>query len=129
MSLHVKDGDDDCVAIVQLGSAQSGQTKQKIATVDGVLEEKDMQVVEDSQSVPLTNEVGLPGDEIDPPGSILLCIIGKVNGIEVTFLIDSGANECFLSTTFVEMNKINVMLIYLIFLIQNLFFIPGLLKL
>ena len=55
--------------------------------------------------MPLTNDVGLSGDEIDPLGSVLLCILGKVNGIEVTFLIDSGASECFLSTTFVKKNK------------------------
>ena len=73
--------------------------------MDGAPEENGMQVVEDSQSVPLTNDVGLSGDEIDSPGSVLLCILGKVNGIEVTFLIDSGASECFLSTTFVEKNK------------------------
>ena len=74
--------------------------------MDGAPEENGMQVVEDSQSVPLTNDVGLSGDEIDAPGSVLLCILGKVNGIEVTFLIDSGANECFLSTTFVQQNKL-----------------------
>ena len=56
--------------------------------------------------MPLTNDVGLSGDEIDPFGSVLLCILGKVNGIKVTFLIDSGASECFISTTFVKKNKI-----------------------
>ena len=40
-------------------------------------EEKGMQVVEDSQPVPLTNDVGLPGDEIDSLGSVLLCILRK----------------------------------------------------
>ena len=55
--------------------------------------------------MPLTNEVGLSGDGIDPPSSVLLCILGKVNGIKVTFLIDSGTSECFLSTTFVKKNK------------------------
>ena len=55
--------------------------------------------------MPLTNDVDLSGEEIDPLGSVLLCILGKVNGIEVTFLIDSGASECFLSTTFVKKNK------------------------
>ena len=33
--------------------------------MDGAPEEKGMQVVEDSQSEPLTNDVGLSGDEID----------------------------------------------------------------
>ena len=74
--------------------------------MDGAPKEKGMQVVEDSQSVPLTNDVGLSGDEIDSPGSVSLCILGKVNGIEVTFLIDGGANECFLSTTFVEKHEL-----------------------
>ena len=74
--------------------------------MDGTPEEKGMQVVEDSQLVPLTNDVGLSGDEIDSPGSVLLCILGKVKGIEVPFLIDSGASECFRSTTFVEQNKL-----------------------
>ena len=32
--------------------------------------------------------------------------IGEVNGIEVTFLIDSGASECFLSTTFVKKHEL-----------------------
>ena len=58
--------------------------------------------------MPLTNDVGLSGDEIDPFGSVLLCILGKVNGIEVTFLIDSGASECFLSTTFAKKNKLKI---------------------
>ena len=70
--------------------------------MDGAPKENGMQVVEESQFVPLTNEVGLSGDEIDPLGSVLLCILGKVNGIKVTFLINSGVSECFLSTTFVE---------------------------
>ena len=76
--------------------------------MDRALEAHGMQVVEDSQAVPLTNDVGLLGDEIDSPGSILLFILEKVNGIEVTFLIDSGANESFLSTTFVKKNKMKI---------------------
>ena len=76
--------------------------------MDGAPKEKGMQVVEDSQPVPLTNDVELSGDEIDSPGSLLLCILGKVEGIEVTFLIGSGASECFLSTTFVEQNKLKI---------------------
>ena len=73
-----KDGGANGVAAVQSESAQSGQTKSKIAAVDGAPEEKGMQVVEDSQPVPLTNDVGLSGDEIDSLGSVLLCILGKV---------------------------------------------------
>ena len=58
-----------------------------------------MQVDEDSLSMPQTNE-------IETVCSVLLCIAGFLNGIYVTFLIDSGASECFLSTSFVEKNKI-----------------------
>ena len=101
-----KDGGDNHVTTVQSQSARSRQTKSKIVVVDAAPKENSMQVVEDSQSVPLTNDVGLSGDEIDSPGSVLLCILGKVNGIETTFLIDSGASECFLSTTFVETNQL-----------------------
>ena len=38
----------------------------------------------------------------------IVCILGKVKGIEVTFLIYSGASECFLSTTFIEQNKLKI---------------------
>ena len=65
-----------------------------------------MQVDEDSLPVPQRNEIVLLADEIEAAVSVLLCIAGFLNGIEVTFLIDSGANECFLSTSFVEKNKI-----------------------
>ena len=83
-----KDRGENGVAAVQSESAQSGQTKSKIAAVDGAPKEQGMQVVEGSQSEPLTNDVGLSRDEIGSPSSVLLCILGKVNGIEVTFLID-----------------------------------------
>ena len=33
---------------------------------------------------------------------ILLCIEGFFNGLPIKFLIDSGASDCFVSTTFVE---------------------------
>ena len=56
--------------------------------------------------MPLTNDVGLSGVEIDSLGSVLLCILAKVNGIELTFLIDSGASEYILSTTFVKKNEL-----------------------
>ena len=52
------------------------------------------------------NESDLSVDEDIPVDSVLLCILGELNGIEVTFLIDSGASECFLSIAFVEKNKI-----------------------
>ena len=65
-----------------------------------------MQVAKDSLLAPQTNEIVLLADEIEVAGSVLLCIAGFFNGIEVTFLIDSGASECFLSNPFVEKNKI-----------------------
>ena len=52
------------------------------------------------------NESYLSVDEDIPADNVLLCILGKLNGIEVTFLIDSRGSECFLSTAFVEKNKI-----------------------
>ena len=64
-----------------------------------------IQVDEDTLLVPQTNEVVLPTDEIEAVRSVLLCIAGVLNGIEATFLIDNGASECFLSTGFVEKNK------------------------
>ena len=100
---------DDSVVAFQSGLVQSGQKKRAIAAVDGVPgKNKGMQVVEDSQSMPLMNIIGLSGDKIDLLGSVLLCILGKVNGVAVTFLIDTGANECFLSTTFVKKNKMKI---------------------
>ena len=65
-----------------------------------------VQVDEDSLPGLIMNESDLFVDEDILANSVLLCILGELNGIEVTFLIDSGASECFLSTTFVEKNKI-----------------------
>ena len=62
---------------------------------------------EDSISVPQENEKIL-ADEIEVASSVLLCIAGCLNGIEVTFLIDNGARKCFLSTTFAEKNKLRI---------------------
>ena len=47
------------------------------------------------------DESDLSVDEDIPTDNVLLCILGELNGIEVTFLIDSGASECFLTTAFV----------------------------
>ena len=41
-------------------------------------------------------------EEADTPGTVLLCVSRSLNGFSVTFLIDSGANECFVGKTFVE---------------------------
>ena len=65
-----------------------------------------VQVDEDSLPSLEMNESDLFVDEESSANSVLLCILGELNGIEVTFLIDSGASECFLSTVFVEKNKI-----------------------
>ena len=65
-----------------------------------------IQVGEDTLPMPQTNEFVLPANKIETIGSVLLCIAGFLNGIEVTFLIDNGASGCFLSTMFVEKNKI-----------------------
>ena len=34
--------------------------------------------------------------------SVLLCIVGCLNGFLVKFLVDSGATDCFVITTFAE---------------------------
>ena len=66
--------------------------------VDGILVDTGMQVDEDSLPGDLRDETDLSVDESIPTDSILLCILGESNGIEVTFFIDSGASECFLGT-------------------------------
>ena len=74
--------------------------------VDGILVDTGMQVDEDSLPGESRDETDLSVDESVPTDSILLCILGELNGIKMTFLIDSGASECFLGTAFVEKNKI-----------------------
>ena len=65
-----------------------------------------VQVDEDSLLGLEMHESDLSVDEDIPADNVLLCILGALNGIEVTFLIDSGPSECFLSTSLVEKNKI-----------------------
>ena len=77
----------------------------EVAVVSGTTMDTSTQVDEDTLPVPQTNEFVLLADEIETIGSVLLRIAGGLNGIEVNFLIDSGASECFLSTRFVEKNK------------------------
>ena len=84
---------------------QSGQQLLVDTTVGGTLVNADVQVDEDSLPGLAMNESDLSVDEDIPTDSVLLCILGELNGIEATFLIDSGASECFLSTAFVEKNK------------------------
>ena len=72
------------------------------ASVDTLMQED-----EDSVPMPQTNE-DLPTDEIEAVVSVLLCTEGCSNGIEVTFLVDSGANECFISAIFAEQNDLKM---------------------
>ena len=65
-----------------------------------------VQVDEDSLPSLAMDESNLSVDKDILVDSVLLCILGELNGIEVTFLIDSGASECFLSTAFVGKNEI-----------------------
>ena len=98
--LHLEDGDS---------SAEPEQSRQKLVVdtaVEGTLVNAGVQVDEDSLLGLAMNESDLSVDEDIPADSVLLCTLGELNGIEVTFLIDSGASECFLSTAFVEKNKI-----------------------
>ena len=86
-----------------------GQRLLEAAIVDGATVDIGMQVVEDSLLMPQTNEIVLLANEIKTVGRVFFCIARVLNGIEVTFLIDSGAlidSECFLITSFVDKNKI-----------------------
>ena len=47
-------------------------------------------------------------DEELSAGCILLSIEGFLNGFPVKFLIDSGATDCFVSTTFVEEKELGL---------------------
>ena len=77
----------------------------EVAVASGATVDTGIQVDEDTLLVPQTNEIVLLADEIETAGSVLLCIAGVLNGIDVTFLIDSDASECVLSIAFVEKNK------------------------
>ena len=98
--LQLKDGDSPA------GPEKFWQKKLVDTAVEGTLVNAGVQVDEDSLPELVMNESDLSVDEDIPADSVLLCILGALNGIEVTFLIDSGASECFLSTSFVEKNKI-----------------------
>ena len=87
------------------GPEKSGEKLLVETAVEGTLVHAGVQVDEDSLPGLKMNESDLFVDEESPTDSVLLCILGELNGIEVTFLIDSGASECFLTTAFVERNK------------------------
>ena len=65
-----------------------------------------LQEIEDSAPEPLENEKNEPADEIEAVGVVLLSVSRFLNGFSVTFLIDSGASECFVDTAFIETNGI-----------------------
>ena len=98
--MQLKNGDSPA------GPEQSGQKLLVDTAVESTLVHAGVQVDEDSLPSLKRNESDLSIDEESPTDNVLLCILGKLNGIEVTFLIDSGASERFLSTAFVEKNKI-----------------------
>ena len=64
-----------------------------------------MQVTKDSVPVPPMNETDSVG-EIEATKSVLLCVAGFLNGFPITFLIDSGATDCFVSATLAEERKL-----------------------
>ena len=65
------------------------------------------QVTADTQSVAEMNET-IAADENIPADCILLSIEGLLNGFPVKFLIDSGATDCFVSTSFVENKELDL---------------------
>ena len=87
---------------------QPGQTLLEVAAAGGAIVDTSIHVDEDTLPVPQTNEIFLPADETETASKVLLCIVGVLNGIDVTFLIDSGATECFLSTMLVENNTMKI---------------------
>ena len=97
-----KDGE---VAEEELG--QSGQIVLKAAEIGGASVDTLIQENEDSVPVPQTNK-DLPADETEAIGSVLLCTAMCLNGIEVTFLVDSGACEWFISAIFAEQNDLKM---------------------
>ena len=98
--MQFKDGESPA------GPKKSGEKRLVETVVEGTLVHTGVQVDEDSLPGLKINESDLSADEESPTYNVLLCILGEVNGIEVTFFIDSGASEWFLSTAFVERNKI-----------------------
>ena len=98
--MQYKDGESPA------GPEKSGKKSLVETEVEGTLVHTGVQVDEDSLPGLKMNESDLSADEESSAASVLLCILGEVNCIEVTFLIDSGASECFLSTAFVEKNKV-----------------------
>ena len=87
------------------GPEQSGQKLLVDTAVESPLVHAGVQVDEDSLPSLKMNESDLSVDEESLANSVLLCILWELNGIEVTFLIDSGTSECFLSTAFEQKNK------------------------
>ena len=64
-------------------------------------------VSEETEPEKTKNESDAADEEI-PAGYKLLSIEGFLNGFSVKFLIDSGATECFVSTTFVEKKELGL---------------------
>ena len=58
-----------------------------------------LQRVEDSTTGSQAEE--MPANEAS---AVLLSVSGSLNGFAIKFLIDSGASECFVGTTFAEQN-------------------------
>ena len=85
---------------------RSGQKLLVDTAVEETLVHASVQVDENSPLGVEMSESDLSVDEDISADSVLLCILGELNGIAVTFLIDSGASECFLSTAFVKKKNI-----------------------
>ena len=77
----------------------------EVAIVDGATVDTGMQVTEDSVPVAPRNETDSAG-EIKTAESVLLCVAGFLNGFPLTFLVDSGATNCFVSATFAEEKRL-----------------------
>ena len=84
--------------VLQAGSG-TVETMQQLENVAG------QQGGEDSVPGPQGDSEKLV-DESEATSVVLLCLSGTLEGHFVTFLMDSGTNECFVNTDFVEEDKL-----------------------
>ena len=97
-------------AAVQQESGQVGQLSTEAAAAEKKKKEPvdSGELVSEDTGPEKEKDEGVTADEQIPAGCKLLSIEGFLNGFPVKFLIDSGATDCFVSTTFVEERKLDL---------------------
>ena len=102
-----KDGDTDDLAVgpMTANSELVLQQSREIA-VEALVDADDGVAIQGAEnSTPGPQSEDMPTDEV---GTVLLSISGSFNGFAVKVLIDSGASECFVGTSFAEKNGLNM---------------------